>query len=600
MIRTPDRMRRVCFALLAGALVLLAPAFPQSALADDVPNYSVVVVPYSGVYCDGITVWAGVDEEGTYYIAWNSPLISGAITDVYAPSAGNYSAQFAVPEAPRSTSTMIHKVFLISSDNSKLAEAVFEVFPTVDVDPKQGPAGSAIIIKGYGFSAGETNIPVKFDGTQVATANANANGSWTISYTIPNRPSGSYVLNVGPDSVTEELWHTHITVTPKITVSPSSGVAGQLIDVTGAGFASNEKSIRITFDGEVVKDDISADASGSWSAEIPVPRLGSGTYQIGASGFSTWARDVPPVNFTVETGVSASPNEVYVGDEVSVMGSGFAAWETGIRVTFAGQTVETGSITADRYGTWEASFVVPTSTFGDKVVSASGDKTTAAAVRTATVKVLARIEVNPLEGSPGDSVTLTGSGFPGDQALTVTFANRAVPETVRSLANGNLSAVVTVPASPTGKLSVTTTGGGAQASTDFTVTEKILPTPQPVSPEEGRRLRSGEVTFKWGRIMGNAGGITYTLEITGPGGSRVITDIEGPSYTIPDEERLQKGDYTWQVKAIDEFGNESLLSDPSPFRVSPIPTWVWVIVGLVVFTTLMTVAYREGRFKVTE
>jgi len=593
-------MRKICFALLVGVVVLLAPAFPYPALADDVPDYSIVVVPYSGVYCDGITVWAGVEEAGTYYIGWNSALILDAIADIRASSGGNFSAQFAVPEAPRSTSTTIHKVFLISSDNSKLAEAVFEVFPTVEVDPKKGPVGGQITIRGYGFTANEANIPVKFDGTQVTTAKANANGSWTISYTIPNRPSGSYVLDVGPDSITDQLWHTHITVTPKITVSPPSGVAGQVIDVTGSGFASSEKGIRVTFDNEIVKDGISADANGSWTAKIPVPRKGSGTYDIGASGFSTWAREVPPVDFTIETGVSASPKEAYVGDEVSVIGSGFAAWETGVKVTFGGKDVDIGSITADRYGTWEASFVVPTSTFGDKAVSAHGVSTPAAAVKAASVKVLARMEVNPIEGAPGDSVTLTGSGFPGDQALTVTFANRAVPETVRSLADGNLSAVVTVPGNPAGKLSVTATGGGAQASDDFTVKEKILPTPQPVSPEEGRRYRSGDVTFQWGRIMGNSGTITYTLEISGPGGSQRITPIEGLSYTIPDDERLQKGDYTWQVKAVDEFGNESLLSAPIPFRVSPIPTWVWVIVGLVVFTTLMTVAYREGRLKVTE
>jgi len=322
---------------------------------------------------------------------------------------------------------------------------------------------------------------------------------------------------------------------------------------------------------------------------------------IDASGFSTWGRDVPDVTFTIGTGVSVEPAEAQVSDEITITGSGFAPWEEGIKVTFDGRVLDTGTITVGRHGSWEASFVLPTSTYGPHTVAAYGDITEAADVKQATLNTMAKIEVTPLEGSPGDSVTVAGSGFPSRQALTVTFANRAVQETVQSLANGDLSATVTVPANPAAKLLVTATGGGAQASDDFTVVAKVLPTPQPVSPEEGTTLRSREITFEWGRITGSNITITYTLEITGPdGGSYRFSDIEALSYQIPGDEALPKGDYSWQVKAIDEFGNESLWSNPIPFTVSPIPTFVWVIVGLVVLTTLMVVAYREGKFKVIE
>jgi len=51
---------------------------------------------------------------------------------------------------------------------------------------------------------------------------------------------------------------------------------------------------------------------------------------------------------------------------------------------------------------------------------------------------------------------------------------------------------------------------------------------------------------------------------------------------------------------VDNYGNESPWSDSGSFRVSPIPIWVWVIVGVVVLVGLMVVAYRETKFKVTE
>jgi len=349
-----------------------------------------------------------------------------------------------------------------------------------------------------------------------------------------------------------------------------------------------------------VKENISADANGSWSVQITVPRRRSGTYIIHASGFSTWARDVPPVTFTIETGVSVAPASARVGDEITVTGSGFSAWEGGVKVTLDNRLLDTGTITVDKHGSWEASFVLPISTYGPHSIGAYGATTKAADVKKATLNTMARLAVAPVEASPGDSVTVTGSGFPSRQALTVTFANRAVPESVRSLADGSLSAIVTVPASPVGNLLVTATGGGAQASDDFAVKAKVLPTPQPMSPEEDKTLRSRDITFEWGRITGSNITITYTLEIIGPGGSQRFSDIEALSYQLRDEEALPKGDYRWQVKAIDEFGNESLWSNPIPFTVSPIPTFVWVIVGLVVFTTLMVVAYREGKFKVIE
>jgi len=593
-------MRRVSTAVLAG-LLLLALLFPQPALADDPPEYSITVSPLSGAYGDVIGVWIGVPDDdtyGTYHICWGSASLTASIAEIYAPAAGNWSGQFVVPEGARGVHTNV--LHLIRVDNQTLARADFEIYPHVTMTPKQGPFGTAVTIKGYGFSASEANIPIEFRGSEIKKARADTKGSWEETHSIPGLPAGSYAFDVGPDSVTARSWHMHFTVTPRITASKVSGVAGETVRVSGTGFAANEKGITITFDGEAVRDGITAGADGSFpDTEITVPRRARGTYEIGASGFTTWAREVPTLQFTVGTGISASPTSAYVGDQITVTASGFAAWEPNIRVTFAGMAVDAGTITADRHGTWQASFVVPTSTFGDKSVSAHGDTTPPAAVGQATIRVLAKMEVNPTEGSPGDSVTLTGNGFPGNGALTVTFANRAVPETVQSQANGNLSFIVTVPASPAGTLSVTATGGGAQASDEFTVIPKILDTPQPVLPEEGRRLRSGEVEFEWGRITTDKDvAITYTLRINGPGGSRSII-VDGLTYKVPKEESLPPGDYDWQVRAVDQFENVSEWSEPMPFRVSPIPLLVWVAVGLAVFTTLMVVAYREEKFRLT-
>lgn len=588
--------------VLAAGLVLSMLLFPQLALAEEVPEYSIKPIPESGFYNRTIQVWATVDQGGQYYVCWDARSLASAVVTIDASASGNFSASFAVPEARRGE----HTLYLTDDQFGELAEAAFSVDPTTWLNPRRGPVGTEVTINGYGFTANEANIPIKFHGNQVKTATADAKGSWEASYIITNIPAGDYLFEVGPDREPGEecMMCMCFTVTPEIKVTPASGVSGQMIAVNGTGFASNEKAIKVVFDGETVKENISADANGSWSVQITVPRRGTGTYIIDASGFSTWGRDVPDVTFTIETGVSVAPASAQVGDEITVTGSGFAAWEGGVKVTLDNRLLDTGTITVDRHGSWEASFILPTSTYGAHTVVAYGDITKAADVKKATLNTMAKIEVTPVEGSPGDSVTVAGSGFPSSQTLTVTFANRPVQESVRSLADGNLSTTVTVPANPAVKLLVTATGGGAQASADFAVKAKVLPTPQPISPEEDKTLRSRDITFEWGRITGSSNiTVTFALEIIGPGGSHRISDIEALSYQIPRDEAdeaLPKGDYSWRVKAVDEFGNESLWSNPIPFTVSPIPTFVWVIIGLVVFTTLMVVAYREGKFKVIE
>jgi hypothetical protein len=149
---------------------------------------------------------------------------------------------------------------------------------------------------------------------------------------------------------------------------------------------------------------------------------------------------------------------------------------------------------------------------------------------------------------------------------------------------------------------VVTDEGGATASVNFTVTKKTLSTtPLPISPKDST-LRSGTVTFKW-QGTGSTG-YTYTLEISGEGSTWSKSGIAESSYTLTDTETvtesLTPGTYYWRVKIIDDYGNEGAWSDSTKFTVSPIPTWVWVVVGLVVLVVLMVVAYRETKFKVTE
>jgi hypothetical protein len=573
--------------------------------------FSITLNPLCGVcgnlwkpaYCGQVIgVTAIVSMPGIYHICWDSVTAvvqeptEGTFT---ASGAGTYTLEFYMPEAAKGS----HTVYLVDSLNAPKASATFEVLPFVSISPEEGPVGTNVTLKGNGFPASQ-QVQVKFNGVVIGSTTTSSVGSWMMTYIVPATPGGGHTFDVGP-SGSDVVWLSKsFRVTPKITVTPSSGIVRQTITVNGTGFAKDESGIKITFDGKVVKENIYADEHGSWpaaglgSGSIAVPAVQSGRYAIDASGMLTRARDVPDVEFTVIPGIWIEPTSAYIGDTITVTGGGYAPGETGIRIYFDGMDVTPTAITANISGCWQSSFPLPTSTYGGHTVSASSATTAAASTRVNTKSRI--LAISPAEGSPGDLISLHGDGFHATQKLTVTVGGVAASEELYSQSNGNVDISFHVPkGSVEGQQTVVVTDeGGATSSTYLTVTKKTLSiTPLPISPKDST-LRSGMVTFRWQGITGNSS-YTYTLEISGQG-STWSKSIAESTYSLTKDEELGKGTYHWRVKIADAYGNEGPWSESVEFSVSPIPTWVWVLVGLVVLVVLLVVAYRETKFRVTE
>jgi hypothetical protein len=549
-----------------------------------------------GVCGEVIKATAIVAAAGTYHICWDSVSVASIKETFTANMAGVYEVTFFLPEAAKG----LHTVYLVDSTPVQKASATFEVLPFVRMSPEEGPVGTSVTFNGYGFVASQ-QIQIRFKGVIIGSTAANSAGSWVINYTIPATPGGGYTFTIEAKEGTD-FWPwllKYFKVTPKITVTPSSGTVRQTIAVNGSGFAEDEDGIKITFDGKVVKEDIYAREDGSWGAVIAVPAVQNDRYAIDASGTSTRARYVPDVEFTVVPGIWIEPISAYIGDTITVTGGGFALGETGIRIYFDGIDVTPTSITVNMTGCWQSSFPLPTSTFGSHTVSASGDITQPAVTKTVNTK--ARIlEISPGEGAPGDSISLHGDGFHGSQRLTVSVGGVTASGDMYTQSNGNVDISFRVPKGTVEgqQMVVVTDEGGASDSVALTITKKTLSvSPLPISPK-GSTLRSGMVTFRWQGTTGSTG-YSYTLEITGEG-SNLPKTITESTYTLTEDEALGKGTYHWRVKVVDDYGNEGPWSESIEFRVSPIPTWVWIVVGLVVLIVLLVVAYRETKFRVTE
>ena len=555
-----------------------------------------------GICGEVIGVTAIVSIPGTYHICWDS--LTNVQETFTADVIGSYNLTIYTPEAPQGD----HTVYLVDDTFAQKASATFTVLPSAQIDPTEGPAGTNVTLNGYGFTASK-QLQVTFNGTVIATPTTSSLGSWTVIYTIPPTPGGGYTFEI--QAMVGTVWVAWVSksfeVTPKITVTPSSGIVGQTIAINGTGFGSSEKNIAVTFGGKVVKTISYAQQNGSWGDVIVVPPVQRGDYEIDASGTLTRARDVPDVLFTVNAGIVVEPISAYIGDTITVTGGGFAIGETGIQVYFDGIVVSSSTITANSSGCWQSSFALPVSTYGSHTVSASGDITQPAVTKSLNTQAEI-LAISPAEGAPGDLISLTGNGFHGSQQLTVTIGGVAASESMYTQSNGNVVVSFHVPKGSTeGTRTLTVTDhDGATASADFTVTQKILSTtPLPISPVNST-LRSGLVTFRWQQVpSGSDFNYTYNLEISQTAGAGNIwakSGITGSSYPLSqtNNETLTPGTYYWRVQIADNYGNVGPWSDSIKFTVAPIPTWVWVVVGLVVLIVLMVVAYRETRFKVTE
>ena len=76
-------------------------------------------------------------------------------------------------------------------------------------------------------------------------------------------------------------------------------------------------------------------------------------------------------------------------------------------------------------GTW--SFLIPFSAKGSHKIDAKGASSSLAEVKDATFEVTPGISLDESSGSPGDNITMTGTGFyANDRYITILFAGEEV------------------------------------------------------------------------------------------------------------------------------------------------------------------------------
>jgi hypothetical protein len=261
--------------------------------------------------------------------------------------------------------------------------------------------------------------------------------------------------------------------------TPTSGTVGTVVTVTGYGFdPATHPTVHIFFDSTYVAV-VSVLAGGSFTTSFSVSTYTTpGTHYVTARDGPTYATStqLAMAYFTVTARqITLSPSSGYVGDTVTVSGTGFNASST---VTIYFDTTAVGTATTNTSGAFSgATFTVPDSYRGTHTVKgsdASGDSTGV------NFTILQKITVTPASGAVGDTVTVSGTGFTASSSITFYFNTQSVSaDTTTTNANGSFTNnTFTIPSSSRGSYTIEAEdASGYSATATFTIGQKIAITP---------------------------------------------------------------------------------------------------------------------------
>jgi hypothetical protein len=357
--------------VLVTCLVVVAPlALPAE--AQDGAAY-ISLSPSAGVPGDIVTVTGGNFTAGEWVDIYYAGM---GRTQASVTAGGTFTATFDVPDSYRGQHTVLAR-----DDTGKSASRDFTVRSGLTVSPEEGQVGDTVTVTGRGYGRNETGIELYFGGQRMAedrTIAANVDGWWQEEFEVPPSIRGSHTIETRPAAHRDAVF----TVVAGISIAEPWGSPGDSIIMTGGGFTTGERNIRILFAGEEVREDIWADDRGYWQETFEVPERPRGHYVVTAEGDRTTKEDAGDISFEIRPGIVLSPDEGHVGMNVTAIGRGFAA-NKGVIIMYEDDEVATN--TTDNKGSFEVMFAVPESRHGERQVTAeddAGNKTEKAAIFT--------------------------------------------------------------------------------------------------------------------------------------------------------------------------------------------------------------------------
>jgi len=468
-----------------------------------------------------------------------------------------------------------HTIYVVrNGTNTATVSGTFTVTPRItSISPTTAKVGSSITVAGDGFSRGKTLSEfvgnVTIDGNYLTSANltgtTNANGVLTgFSVKVPTTTRGIHTIGITDPDSGEYISRT-FSVESELTITPTTGKAGDTLTLVGTGFAGG--TVNFFFDNQLVGSPVTVPSTGTnagnFTTTIVVPATtAAGTHTISA-------RDGQSVDatFTINQQITVSPiTNVSVGDTITVTGGGFRVSQP-ITISLDGASVH--STVSDATGAFSTTFTLPETTKGSHTIQAQAGTDSPSSAAIVVIEKLTNM--SPKSGPAGSVITISGTGFtPGTANVTLGGKN------IGSITVGNngsfTNATVTIPTDTiSGEYAVAVGGieGKPVESFTFTVDPKVVVNPTAATPDDIVTITGSGFTPQSSLAfsIGDSAGNRYSLN-TIPAKVNTLADGSfSATFKIPN---LPQGQYS--IRATEEnsgkSGEDQLTINPTISQLS--------------------------------
>jgi len=422
---------------------------PSAFAAIDVPDLELPSPIYVGkeirVYGQQGEVTSGAEVEIYWDIA--SGTNAHKIGSGYGAANGSYSVNVDIPEAVVGT----HYIWV--KDTNTVATAMSDPFTVVaagiTVSPSSGLPGDSVTVEGSDFPA-ETDVTVYFRNYSESapyavvytwagekTVETDDLGSFSINYPVPTNPLPDYGPNYNYYATdgTNTAFDNY-TVSASISLSETSGPAGNVLTINGRGFKNgavlDTSDILVgTTHPYVIGDDVTVSSSGTFSVQIVIPSLDDDDgdpmdYDITVTdSIDPTVSGTTEYTLTGESAIEVNPTYGAPGATITVKGYNFTQIAgTDVEIKMVGYSPVRGTGKTTSSGTFETTFSVPAYAFDNYQVIGIDDSGLNA-TDPFKIGILALI-ITPTSGPSGTLVSVTGVGFNEDGDYNATLGDHRV------------------------------------------------------------------------------------------------------------------------------------------------------------------------------
>jgi hypothetical protein len=222
-----------------------------------------------------------------------------------------------------------------------------------------------------------------------------------------------------------------------VSLESSSGSVGSTIQISGNNFTGQYANIY--WDSTLVATEIPISTEGNFNYGLAIPASPAGAHTIHITDDSNWSGSTASIEFQINPHITVFPTTCREWTQVDIKGTGFRSYEKAIKILWDDTETLNPPVTADKFGTWTTSFLVPSNSQGIHILSAFGNATKIEEVNKVDMIVAPWVIAAPTTGPVGTQIVIKGWGFRvNEDGITITWDNKIIATNIRAEVDGSI------------------------------------------------------------------------------------------------------------------------------------------------------------------